>query len=151
MKVSAFHFIRIRKNWSRILKKMSKTHPQEHEDYHNEIKKQMSEYKGRGTGHPMKLSPELADLIGKGIASRSECTKKMWDYLKMNNLQDPYNRQYLMPDTKLAKIVGNERIRAFGMTNAVLSSHLLSQPTVEEILSLYGPTPSFLMGRKSRF
>ena len=133
---------------------MSKTHPQEHEDYHNEIKKKVTEIPDssiKSYDYPMKLSTELADIVGKGIASRSECTKKMWDYLKMNNLQDPYNRQYLMPDTKLAKIVGNERIRAFGMTNAVLSSHLLSQPTVEEILSLYGPTPSFLMGRKSRF
>ena len=125
---------------------MSKTHPQEHEDYHNEIKKKVTEFPDSNPyDYPMKLSPELADIVGKGIASRSECIKKMWDYLKMNNLQDPLNRQYLMPDTKLAKIVGNERIRTFGMTK-VLSSHLLSQPTVEEILSLYGPTPSFFMG-----
>ena len=77
---------------------MSETHPQAHEDYHNEIKKKVTEHPDfPSCDYPMKLSAELADIVGKGIASRSECIKKMWDYLKMNNLQDPYNRQYLMP------------------------------------------------------
>ena len=129
---------------------MSKTHPQEHEDYHNEIKKHMSEYKGRGMGHPMKLSPELADIIGKGIASRAEILQQMRDYVRRNNLACPENRQLIFPDTKMAKIFGDEMIRAFDMYKYP-TSHILSQATVQEILSLYGPTPSFFMGRNSDY
>ena len=61
---------------------------------------------GRGGGltKPMKLSPELADLVGKKEASRAECIKELWAYLKKNNLQDPENKQYFFPDKKMAKV-----------------------------------------------
>ena len=52
----------------------------------------------------MKLSPELAEVVGKKEASRAECIKQLWAYLKKNNLQDPENKQYFTPDKKLAKV-----------------------------------------------
>ena len=71
----------------------------------------------------MKLSADLADIVGKKEASRSECIKLLWAYLKKNNLQDPENKQYFTPDKKMAKVFGTERIRAFGMAK-FLSAHL---------------------------
>jgi upstream activation factor subunit UAF30 len=71
----------------------------------------------------MKLSADLAEVVGKKEASRAECIKQLWAYLKKNNLQDPENKQYFTPDKKLAKIFGTERIRAFGMAK-FLSAHL---------------------------
>ena len=35
----------------------------------------------------MKLSADLADIVGKKEASRAECVKQLWAYLKKNNLQ----------------------------------------------------------------
>merc|ERR1712157_91288 len=45
--------------------------------------------KGAGLTKPMKLSAELADIVGKKEASRAECIKQLWAYIKKNNLQDP--------------------------------------------------------------
>ena len=79
--------------------------------------------KGQGLTKPMKLSAELAEVVGKKEASRAECIKQLWAYLKKNNLQDPENKQYFTPDKKVAKIFGTELIRAFGMAK-FLSAHL---------------------------
>ena len=43
--------------------------------------------KGQGLTKPMKLSAELAEVVGKKEASRAECIKQLWAYLKKNNLQ----------------------------------------------------------------
>merc|ERR1711881_258694 len=79
--------------------------------------------KGAGLTKPMKLSADLAAIVGKDEASRAECVKELWAYLKKNNLQDPENKQYFTPDKKMAKVFGTDRIRAFGMTK-FLSAHL---------------------------
>ena len=52
----------------------------------------------------MKLSAELADIVGKKEASRAECTKQLWAYIKKQNLQDPENKQFFTPDKKMAKV-----------------------------------------------
>ena len=79
--------------------------------------------KGAGLTKPMSLSPELADVVGKKEASRAECIKQLWAYLKKHNLQDPENKQYFFPDAKMAKIFGKDRIRAFGMAKFI-GAHL---------------------------
>ena len=53
----------------------------------------------------MKLSEDLAAIVGKKEASRAECIKELWAYLKKNNLQDPDNKQYFTPDKKMAKVI----------------------------------------------
>ena len=79
--------------------------------------------KGSGLTRPMKLSADLAEVVGKKEASRAECVKQLWAYLKKNNLQDPENKQFFTPDKKMAKIFGPDRIRAFSMSK-FLSAHL---------------------------
>ena len=79
--------------------------------------------KGAGLTKPMKLSPELADIVGKKEASRAECIKQLWAYIKKHNLQDPENKQYFFPDAKMAKVFGKDRIRAFGMAKFI-GAHL---------------------------
>ena len=79
--------------------------------------------KGAGLTKPMKLSPELGDIVGKKEASRAECIKQLWAYIKKHNLQDPENKQYFTPDTKMIPIFGKDKIRAFGMAK-FLKTHL---------------------------
>ena len=50
--------------------------------------------KGSGLTKPLKLSAALADIVGKKEASTAECIKKIWTYVKNNNLQDPENKQF---------------------------------------------------------
>jgi chromatin remodeling complex protein RSC6 len=49
--------------------------------------------------------------------------KRLWAYLKANNLQDPENKQWFTPDKKMALVFGSEKIKAFGMTK-YLKNHL---------------------------
>merc|ERR1711948_194515 len=79
--------------------------------------------KGAGLTKPMKLSADLAAIVGKDEASRAECIKLLWAYLKKNNLQTPDNKQYFIPDKKMAKVFGSDKIRAFSMAKHI-SSHL---------------------------
>ena len=61
--------------------------------------------KGQGLTKPMKLSADLADIVGKKEASRAECIKQLWAYIKKNNLQDPENKQFFTPDKKMSKVI----------------------------------------------
>merc|ERR1711923_359347 len=82
---------------------------------------------GGGLTKPMKLSAELADVCGVKEASRAQCIKHLWAYLKKNNLQDPENKQYSTPDKKMAKIFGTEKLRAFAMSKHI-GAHLSALP-----------------------
>ncbi|PCI76052.1 hypothetical protein COB21_04905 [Candidatus Aerophobetes bacterium] len=73
---------------------------------------------------PMTLSPELAEVIGKGPMPRTEVTKKLWAYIKKHKLQVPDNMRFIQPDEKLTKVFGGKKaINMFDMTKKV-SKHL---------------------------
>jgi chromatin remodeling complex protein RSC6 len=73
---------------------------------------------------PMKISPELAAVIGTGPMPRTEVTKKLWEYIKKNDLQDEKNRRNIVPDEKLTKVFGGkEAMNMFEMTK-VVNKHL---------------------------
>lgn len=70
------------------------------------------------------LSKELADVVGSDTMSRGEVLKKIWDYIRANNLQDPANKRRIITDSKLAKIFGtSEPVDMFKMTG-LISHHL---------------------------
>ena len=78
---------------------------------------------------PVTVSEELAEIVGKGPMARTEVTKKLWDYIKKNKLQDPTNKRNINPDQKLARVFGSSKpIDMFKMTSKV-SKHLTS-PTL---------------------
>jgi len=79
--------------------------------------------KGSGLTKAYKLSPELSDVVGKKEATRGECMKQLWAYIKEHKLQDPENKQYFKPDKKMAKIFGEDKLRGFGMAK-YLKDHL---------------------------
>merc|ERR1712179_444449 len=87
------------------------------------IQQKLKMPKGGGLTKPMKLSADLAAIVGKDEASRAVCIKLLWAYLKKNSLQDPENKQYFTPDKKMAKVFGTETIRAFSMSK-FLGAHL---------------------------
>ncbi|MEO6728566.1 MAG: SWIB/MDM2 domain-containing protein [Candidatus Dojkabacteria bacterium] len=76
-----------------------------------------------GLAKPMNLSAELQEIVGAGPMPRTEVTKKLWVYIKANNLQNPENKREIMPDAKLGKVLGNNPINMFAMTK-VVSQHL---------------------------
>lgn len=72
---------------------------------------------------PMKLSEDLAAVIGKGPMPRTEVTKKLWAYIKSKKLQDPKNKRNINPDEKLSKVLGKKTVNMFEMTKLV-NKHL---------------------------
>ena len=85
-----------------------------------------SPVKKTGINMELNVSKELAAIIGtaKGEKiSRPQVVKRLWAYLKENNLQDPENKQYFTPDAKMEPVFGNERIKAFSMSK-YLKEHL---------------------------
>ena len=73
---------------------------------------------------PLNVSPELEAVVGKGPLPRSEVVKKLWVYIKANNLQDQKNKRNINPDEKLNKVFGGKgTVNMFEMTKLV-SKHL---------------------------
>lgn len=72
---------------------------------------------------PLTPSPELAAVIGAQAVPRTEVTKKIWDYIKQHNLQDPANKRNINADTKLRPIFGKEQVTMFELTKLV-NAHL---------------------------
>lgn len=56
------------------------------------------------------LSPALASIIGTGKSTRPQIVKKLWVYIKANKLQDANNRRMIVPDRKLAEVIGNRPV-----------------------------------------
>ena len=73
---------------------------------------------------PMTLSAELEAVVGSGPMARGEVVKKVWDYIKSHNLQNPQNKRNILADEKL-KIVfgGKSEVTMFEMTK-LISAHL---------------------------
>ena len=73
---------------------------------------------------PMKVSEELAAVVGKGPMPRSEVVKKLWAYIKKNGLQDKTNKRNINADENLKKVFGGKAtVNMFEMTKLV-SKHL---------------------------
>lgn len=73
---------------------------------------------------PMTPSAELGAVVGDRAMPRTEVTKKLWDYIKKNGLQDSENRRMINADERLAPIFGGRRkVSMFEMTKLV-AKHL---------------------------
>ena len=73
---------------------------------------------------PMKPDNTLSAVIGTTAIPRTQVTKKLWDYIKRNGLQDKNKRTMINADTKLQAVFGGKRqVSMFEMTKLV-SKHL---------------------------
>jgi DNA topoisomerase-1 len=76
---------------------------------------------------PQPLSPVLAAIVGAQEMSRSEVTKKLWEYIKAHDLQDPANKRLIRPDENLGSVFGtNEPVDMFKMAG-LLNPHFIKK------------------------
>ena len=71
----------------------------------------------------MTPSGSLAAIIGDKPVPRTEVTKKVWDYIKRNKLQDAVNKRMINADEKLRAVLGRAKVTMFEMTK-LISAHL---------------------------
>jgi chromatin remodeling complex protein RSC6 len=73
---------------------------------------------------PVQPSNALAAVIGSSAMPRTEVTKKLWQYIKRNGLQDSKKRIMINADDRLRTVFGGRsQVSMFEMTKLV-SRHL---------------------------
>ena len=73
---------------------------------------------------PMQPDEALGAVVGAKAMPRTEVTKKLWAYIKKNNLQDAKERRMINADDKLRPLFGGKRqVSMFEMTKLV-NAHL---------------------------
>ena len=81
-----------------------------------------------GITAPVTPSAQLAEIVGKKDLPRSEVVKKVWEYIKKHDLQDPKDKRQINADDKLEKVFGKKSASMFEM-NKYLSGHLTAKKT----------------------
>ncbi|MCO5563431.1 hypothetical protein L7F22_017073 [Adiantum nelumboides] len=92
--------------------KPKRSRPEKREGSENEEGK--SRVSGFTAPHP--ISEALINFLGTGESelSRSEVTKRIWEYIKGNQLQDPADKRRIICDVKLQELFGCESFHGFG-------------------------------------
>ncbi|MEW6693468.1 SWIB/MDM2 domain protein [Tepidimonas thermarum] len=72
---------------------------------------------------PMTPSADLAAIVGAKPLPRTEVTKKVWEYIKKNKLQDATNKRMINADAKLKAVLKKPQVSMFEMTK-IISTHL---------------------------
>ncbi|RXK41949.1 hypothetical protein M231_00670 [Tremella mesenterica] len=70
----------------------------------------------------MILSDSLAAFIGEPSLSRPQTVKRIWDYVKENDLQDQGDKRYILCDDRLKSVFHTDRLHMFTM-NKLLVPH----------------------------
>jgi len=68
-------------------------------------------------------SAALAAVIGPDAVARTEVMKKLWDYIKANNLQDPKDKRTIQCDAKLKTVFGKDSVGMFELAG-LIGAHL---------------------------
>jgi upstream activation factor subunit UAF30 len=69
---------------------------------------------------PMQPDDALSAVVGSGMMPRTEITKKLWQYIKRNGLQDAKVRRNINADDKLGRVFGGKKqVSMFEMTKLV--------------------------------
>jgi chromatin remodeling complex protein RSC6 len=69
---------------------------------------------------PMNISDALSPIVGTKPLPRTEVTKRLWEYIKKNKLQDAKERRNINADDNLKKVFnGKKQVSMFEMTKLV--------------------------------
>ena len=73
---------------------------------------------------PMTPSKELAAVVGEKALPRTQVIKKIWDYIKKHNLQNPKNKRNILADDKLKPVFkGKSEVTMFELAG-LIGKHL---------------------------
>jgi DNA topoisomerase-3 len=68
-------------------------------------------------------SAALAEVIGSEAVARPQVIKKLWDYIKVNQLQDATNKRAINADAKLLAVFGKPQVTMFELAG-IVGKHL---------------------------
>ncbi|HEV8360464.1 MAG TPA: SWIB/MDM2 domain-containing protein [Candidatus Thermoplasmatota archaeon] len=73
---------------------------------------------------PVKVSPELAAIIGKNEAPRTEITKKIWEHIKKTKGAQEGRMIHPEVDAKLKAVLGDKPLDMLQMTSVLNKKHI---------------------------
>ena len=73
---------------------------------------------------PLNVSSTLADVVGSKPLPRTEIVKKIWEYIKKNNLQDKKNRRMINGDAKLKEVFGGKSQVSMFEIGKIVNNHV---------------------------
>ena len=73
---------------------------------------------------PMNISEALQPVVGTKAIPRTEVVKKLWAYIKKNNLQDKKERRNINADETLKKVFGGKKTVSMFERTKLVSKHL---------------------------
>lgn len=68
---------------------------------------------------PLTPGDKLAAVIGDKPTPRTEIVKKIWEYIKKNDLQDSKNKRMINADDKLKPLFGKDQVSMFDLAKIV--------------------------------
>ncbi len=68
---------------------------------------------------PLTPNDTLGAVVGSKPIPRTEIVKKVWDYIKKNDLQDKTNKRMINADDKLKPLFGKAQISMFELAKIV--------------------------------
>ena len=75
---------------------------------------------------PLNLSPALSSLFdGEVTMSRPQTVKRLWQYIRENELQDPSDRRQIRCNDAMRAVFKQDRVHMFTMTK-ILNQNLYS-------------------------
>jgi DNA topoisomerase-3 len=77
-------------------------------------------------GSGLKPSEALAAVIGSEPVARTQVIKKLWDYIKAENLQDATNKRAINADAKLLAVFGKPQVTMFELAG-IVGKHLTAE------------------------
>ncbi|KAJ5542867.1 hypothetical protein N7535_005290 [Penicillium sp. DV-2018c] len=86
-----------------------------------ETKKEVN--RNTGFHKPYSLSEPLAALLGETTLSRPQAVKKVWQYIREHELQDPSDRRQIRCDDAMRAVFKQDRVQMFTMTK-ILNQNL---------------------------
>ncbi|KAK8270670.1 hypothetical protein E1A91_D11G213700v1 [Gossypium mustelinum] len=108
------------------VKSTEKEKPRKHEREEDPDEAKGKEKRQKGFLAPLQLSDALVKFLGTGEneLTRAVVIKRMWDYIKENNLQDPADKRKVICDEKLKELFEVETFHGFTVTK-LLAAHFL--------------------------
>ncbi|CAO2833423.1 unnamed protein product [Amaranthus hypochondriacus] len=73
------------------------------------------------------ISPALSSFIGSPETSRAEAVKKVWQYIKQNNLQNPANKREILCDENLKALFNGKDSVGFLEVASLLTHHFVKK------------------------
>src|SRR5258705_6235851 len=69
---------------------------------------------------PVQPDAALAEVVGKDPLPRTELTKRLWEYIRKHELQDPKDKRSIRADEKLVAVIdGQKDVSVVEMTKLV--------------------------------